>query len=84
MALFGISINKTNVIKIGLQLMASSQTPAELKNCKLKNLSLPFGHLAPYLGSDKQHVLRPCVTYAHTYIYKNTYVHTYIHTLIHI
>jgi len=56
MALFGISINKTNVIKIGLQLMASSRTPAELKNCKLENLSLLFGPLAQYLGSEKRRV----------------------------
>ena len=43
--------------------MAHSQTPAELKNCKLENPSLLFGPVALYLGSDKRRVLSPCVTY---------------------
>jgi len=32
--------------------MAISQTPDELKNCKLKIPSLLFGPVAQYLGSD--------------------------------
>src|SRR6218665_1319125 len=44
------------------QLMTSSRTPAEMKNCKLKT-PLLFGPLAQYLGSEKQRVLSPCVTY---------------------
>jgi len=45
--------------------MANSLALTELKNCKLKNPSLLFGPLAQYLGSDKQRVLSPCVTYIH-------------------
>jgi len=59
--LYSVS-NNTNGIKIGLQLMANSQTPGELKNCKLENTSLLFAPLAQYLGSDKRRVLSPCVT----------------------
>jgi len=40
-----------------------TDTPAELKNCKLGNPSLLFGPLAQYLVSDKRQVLNPCVTY---------------------
>jgi len=43
--------------------MANSRTPGELKNCKLENLSLLFGPLAQYIGSDKRRVLSPCVKY---------------------
>src|SRR6218665_2932609 len=43
--------------------MANSQTPGELKNCKLENPSLLFGSLAQYPGSDKRRVLSPCITY---------------------
>ena len=45
--LYSVS-NKINGIKIGLQLMANSQTPAELKNCKLENPFLLFVPLAQY------------------------------------
>ena len=41
----------------------TSRTPTEMKNCKLENPALLFGPLAQYLGSDKQWVLSPCVTY---------------------
>ena len=46
-------------LKLGnnFKLMANSQTPAELKNCKLENPSHLFGSLAQYLGSDKRRVL---------------------------
>ena len=43
-----------------LQLKANSRTPAELKNCKLRNPFL-FGPLARYLGSDKRQALSPCI-----------------------
>src|SRR6218665_1610149 len=43
--------------------MANSQTPAELKNCKLENPSPLFRPLAQYLGSDRQRVLSPSITY---------------------
>jgi len=43
--------------------MANSWTPGELKNFKLEDPSLLFGHLAQYLGSDKRRVLSPCITF---------------------
>ena len=65
--LYSVS-NKTNSIKIGLQLynltwQVHRQTPAELKNCKLENPSLLFGPVTQNLGSSKRRVLSPCVTY---------------------
>ena len=50
--LYSVS-NKPNGINIGLKLKANSQTPAELKNCKLENHSPILSPLAQYLGSDK-------------------------------
>ena len=48
--------------------MTNSQTPAELKNCKLENSSFLFGPLAQYLGIDKRQVLSPCVTYTSLFV----------------
>jgi len=39
--------------------MANSQTPAELKNCKLENPFPLFRALAQYLGSDKRRIWAP-------------------------
>src|SRR6218665_3097906 len=64
--------NKTNGIKIGLQLTANSRTPVELKNCKLENTSLLFGPLTQYLGSDKRRFLSPFVTFTFTFCIHST------------
>jgi len=40
-----------------------ANTPAELKNCNLENPSSLFRPLAQYLGSAKQRILSPCLTY---------------------
>ena len=48
--------------------------PAVLKNCKAENPSLLFCPLAQYLGSDKQRVLSPCVTYVlYKYIFLKSF-----------
>ena len=44
--------NKTNGIKIGLQLYNLWQIHGHQLNCKLENPSLLFRHIAQYLGSD--------------------------------
>jgi len=44
--------------------MTNSQaTTADLKNCRIENPSCVFWTLAQYLGSDKQWVLSPGITY---------------------
>jgi len=50
---YHFSTLKLWAIKGIIQLMTNSQTPGELKNCKLENPSLLFGPLAQYLGSDR-------------------------------
>src|SRR6218665_3220962 len=68
--------------------MASSRIPTELKNCKLENPSLLFGHLAQYLKSDMRRVLSPykCTSqmFANATIFSgNTHTHTHAHTHTH-
>src|SRR6218665_2915317 len=48
--------NKSNSIKIGLQVMANLWTRVKLKNCNLENSSILFGSLDQYLGNDKRRV----------------------------
>jgi len=70
--LYSVS-NKISGIKIGLQLMANSRIPADLKNLKLENPSLLFGPPAQYLGGDKRLVLSPCITIIWTIYFQTLY-----------